>query len=83
MNAKQTTKLGKYSGIFLVATGLLHSIVGIAMSKNELWGIVKDGLFNTAKEGDFERGIAFWFLVCGIVIIIFGHSIFKIQVSNV
>jgi hypothetical protein len=75
MKAKQATKLWKYSGVFLLATGILHSFVGIAMSKNELWGIVKDGLFNVAKEGDLATGLAFWFLVCGIIIIFFGHTL--------
>ena len=73
MTEKQTKKLWEYSGIFLLATGIIHSLVGIAMCKNELWSIVKDGLFNAAKEGDFATGLAFWFLVCGVIIIFFGH----------
>jgi uncharacterized membrane protein len=70
---KKKVKLWKYSGIFLLATGILHSIVGIVMCKDDLWAIIKGGLFNTVKEDDFSRQIAFWFLVCGVIIIILGH----------
>jgi len=30
-------------------------------------------LFNTIQDDDFSRGLAFWFLVCGIIIIALGH----------
>ena len=73
MTKKQTTKLWKYSGIFLIATGILHSIVGIAFSKDYLWAIIKEGLFNTVKDDDFALGLSFWFLMCGIIFIILGH----------
>jgi hypothetical protein len=71
--SKQTVKGWKYSGIFLIATGILHSVVGIVLSKDDLWAIIKEGLFNTVKDDDFSRGLAFWFLVCGVIIIILGH----------
>ena len=71
----KNTKIWKYSGIFLVATGILHTLVGMAMGKDELWGIVKDGFFNAAKDDDFATGCAFWFLVCGIFLIILGHVV--------
>ena len=73
MIKKQTVKFWKYSGIFLIATGVLHSLVGIIMTKDELWGIIKDGLFNAAADTDLARGVAFWFLICGIFIIMLGH----------
>ena len=72
MSKKQTVKFWKYSGIFLIATGILHSVVGIAMGKEYLLGIIKDGFFNTTQN-DFPRGLAFWFLLCGIFFIILGQ----------
>ena len=73
MTKKQTVKFWKYSGIFLVATGILHSVVGIMMGGEYLWGIIKKGVFNAAKDDDLATGLAFWFLVCGIIFIILGH----------
>ena len=72
MSKKQTVKFWKYSGIFLIATGILHSVVGIAMGKDYLLGIIKDGFFN-ATQNDFPRGLVFWFLVCGVFFIILGQ----------
>ena len=72
MTITQLAKLWKYSGIFLVATGIFHSVVGIALCKDYLWAIVKDGLWD-ALGGDVYRELSFWFLVCGIFIIILGH----------
>ena len=66
-------KIWKYSGIFLVATGILHSVVCIVMGKDNLWGIIKDGLFNSIQENDFLRGMSFWSLLFGVSIIILGH----------
>jgi len=71
-NKKQTVKWWKYSGIFLIATGILHSVVGIIAMGNYLWAILKDGLLNAVGE-DVNRNLAFWFLICGIFIIIFGQ----------
>ena len=68
-----TKNFWKYSGILLFATGILHCIVGVAVGKDYLWGIAKEGFFNTAHEDDLSRGLAFWFLICGVVIIILGH----------
>jgi len=73
MASKQTVKWWKYSGIFLIATGILHSVVGIVMGKDYLWDIIKKGLFNTVQDDDFACGLVFWFLVCGILLIILGH----------
>ena len=72
MTKKQTGKLWKYSGIFLVATGILHSVVGIVLGKDYLLAILKDGLWDAVIK-DVYRELAFWFLICGIIIIILGH----------
>jgi hypothetical protein len=70
---KRTVKFWKCSGIFLVATGILHSVAGIVMGKDYLWSIVKEGVFNRVKGGDDSRGLAFWFLLCGVILIVLGH----------
>ena len=64
----------KYSGIFLIATGIIHSIVGILVGKDYLWAIIKDGLFNAVGD-DLYRGISFWFLLVGVIIIVLGHTL--------
>lgn len=65
-------KLWKYSGIFLIATGILHTIVAIALGKDALLGIIQDGVVNVILE-DSARAFAFWFLICGIFVIFLGQ----------
>ena len=65
-------KLWKYNGIFLIATGIIHSVVGIAVGKDILWAILKDGLLNAIGMDDM-RQIMFWFMLVGVLIIILGH----------
>lgn len=73
MAKQQGTQVWKYSGIFLVMTGIIHSVVGFVIGKEYLCGIIKEGFFNTVRDDDFSRGAVFWFMVCGIVFIILGH----------
>ena len=67
-------KLWKYSGIFLVATGILHTIVAIVLGKDTFLEIIRDGVFNvTSMSQDYTRMFAVWFLICGIFIIFLGQ----------
>jgi hypothetical protein len=66
-------KLWKYSGIFLIATGILHTAVALAMGKESFVKIAQNGFFNTVADNDIESGLSFWFLVCGIIILLFGQ----------
>ena len=65
-------KYWKYSGIFLIATGILHTIVGLALGKDVCLEIIRDGLIN-AVANDYAREAIFWFLICGIFIILLGQ----------
>ena len=67
-------KLWKYSGIFLVATGILHTIVAIVLGKDTFLEIIRDGVFNvTSMSQDYTRMFAVWFFICGIFIIFLGQ----------
>jgi hypothetical protein len=72
MAKKRIVDLWKYSGIFLLATGILHTLTAVVLGKDALWLIIKDGLFD-AVGTDIERSDAFWFLICGIFLIFFGQ----------
>ena len=69
---KNKIKIWKYSGILLVATGILHTIVAIAVGKEVFWGIIQDGVFN-AVSPDVIRETMFWFLICGFFVILLGQ----------
>ena len=61
-----------YSGIFLIITGIIHILVGLALGKEAYLAIVRDGLINAVSH-DYAREFAFWFFICGIFIILLGQ----------
>jgi hypothetical protein len=65
-------KIWKYSGIFLLATGALHTIVALLVGADEFTGMIRDGFINSVNN-NAARGLAFWFFVVGIVAVFFGH----------
>jgi hypothetical protein len=67
-------KIWKYSGIFLIITGVIHNIVGIFLMYDIYWQIISSGFVN-AVAGDFGRWFAFWFFICGVFIIILGQVV--------
>lgn len=66
-------KIWKYSGIFLIATGILHIIAALLKYGKTYMEIIRDGMVD-AIGGDCERGFALWFLVCGILLIFWGQG---------
>ena len=65
-------KLWKWSGVFLVATGLLHTAFALFAGKNLYVDIIQDGIVG-AIGSDYSRHFAFWFLICGIFLVVFGQ----------
>jgi hypothetical protein len=65
-------QIWQYSGIFLIATGILHSCTTIAIFSKVLWAMLKEGLLNSVGE-DFTRGCAFWGFMFGIMLILLGY----------
>jgi hypothetical protein len=68
----KNVKIWKYSGIFLIATGILHTIVAIMLGKDVFWGIIENGLYGLTTI-DYERAFAIWFFICGIFVILLGQ----------
>ena len=68
----KNVKIWKYSGILLVATGILHTIVAIALGKEAFSEVIRDGIINVISQ-NYTRAFAFWFLICGIFVILFGQ----------
>jgi len=64
----------KYSGILLIITGFLHTIVALFLGYRDYIAMFRDGIFDSVGENS-QRGLSFWFLICGIFIIFFGHTL--------
>ena len=71
----------KRLGEAVIATGVLHNLLGGYLYRRQLAGMARDGLFNSASDAvlgtvDGERRhTAFWFLMAGLAFITIGASI--------
>ena len=63
--------LSKNSGNLLIATGILHNVIGFAMGWNVLTEIVRSGFVNSIKN-EMDRNAIFWFLFAGFMMIALG-----------
>ena len=72
-NPREKWKMWKYSGIFLVATGILHTIVAIALGWEAFVEIIRDGLFINVSSRELSHEFALWFFICGIFVILLGQ----------
>lgn len=69
-------KLIRYSGWYLVATGVIHNIIGLIFGRELLLGMHKDGWWNTIEPGgviNFSRSGIWWFLLLGCFWILLGY----------
>lgn len=64
----------KYSGTFLVITGVIHTLYALVLGKDAFAEIINDGVINVTGE-ILSRAFALWFLVCGIILILWGQTL--------
>ena len=67
-------KLWKYSGTFLTATGIIHTIYALFIGKDAFSEMLRNGLVNSIGE-NYSQGFAFWFLICGVILILLGQTL--------
>ena len=78
-------KLWKYSGTLLTATGIIHTIYALFLGKEAFTEMLNNGLIDSIGE-NHNLGFAFWFLICGIILILWGETgtfIFRLLHSTV
>lgn len=66
--------LWKYSGTLLTATGIIHTLYALFKGKAAFTDMCKAGWINTTTGG-YDRAFALWFLVCGIILILWGQTL--------
>ncbi|MEI5907017.1 DUF6463 family protein [Bacillus spongiae] len=65
-------ELWKLSGVFLIATGIIHTIVGLTIGWGIIGEMIQEGLYNSV-ETQYDRNATVWFLFCGIYWIMIGQ----------
>lgn len=74
MTMNENMKLWKYSGTFLVITGAIHTVYALLLGKEDFTDMIKDGLINFTDDS-CSRAFALCFLVCGIILILWGLTL--------
>ncbi|NEW07392.1 hypothetical protein GK047_15415 [Paenibacillus sp. SYP-B3998] len=69
-------RIWKYSGIYMIATGIIHNVVGFIAGWDVLGLMAQDGLFNSVTNQP-DRNYIFWFLSIGFFWMILGHAFHK------
>jgi Family of unknown function (DUF6463) len=64
-------KHARISGYLLLVTGILHTLIGLVDGYPQLLAMAQDGFINTATASP-EREAIFWFLVCGLALVLVG-----------
>ena len=64
----------RYSGTFLVITGIIHTFYALFLGKDAFAEMIRDGLINSTGE-NYSRAFALWFLVCGVILVIWGQTL--------
>lgn len=70
----KSIKWWKYSGIYLLITGILHCAVSFVSFGHTYIQIFNDGFINSVQN-DTTRSLALWFLICGIFLLLFGSTL--------
>lgn len=71
---KKNIKFWRYSGTFLAVTGVIHTIYALFLGKDAFAEMLRDGLINSTGD-DYSRAFALWFLVCGVILILWGQTL--------
>lgn len=65
-------------GRWLIAIGLLHTLVGLVFTRGVLATLWREGLFNTVN-GQPDREMVFWFFFTGFLMIAVGGSVHHLE----
>ncbi|MDR2534282.1 MAG: DUF6463 family protein [Tannerellaceae bacterium] len=71
MANKRSIKLWQLSGILMLLTGIIHTMLAILLGGEHFAAIISDGIWN-GIGGNIVRALSLWFLVCGVFCMFLG-----------
>ena len=66
------------SAYLLIATGIIHNLVGLGVGFQVLAEMLQEGLFNTVHL-QFDREAIFWFLFSGFAMMLWGVLLLSME----
>lgn len=67
--------MNRFPGRALMATGIGHALLGLVLFREPLAAILRDGIANTIRDGQYDREAAFWFLLFGPACFLLGQLV--------
>lgn len=70
----------KYSGYYLLFTGIIHNLIGLVMGRPILMNMHQEGWFDVIEGSGqilFDRSAISWFLITGFFWMMFGWTLQK------
>ena len=71
----------RWVGRWILVVGVIHCVFGVIIFFEPRSGIVRDGPWN-AVDGHPGRPLAFWFEFLGMLTILFGATIDRVEADN-
>ena len=68
----------RWAGRWIIFVGVVHCAFGAVVFFDPLFGMVLDGVWN-AVAGYPGRPLAFWFELCGMLMILFGATVDQLE----
>ena len=65
-------------GRALMAVGVIHTLFGLFGFRRTFGELLAEGLWNTVN-GQLKREFAFWFVLCGLVLVLLGALVHTIE----
>jgi hypothetical protein len=64
--------LTAHAGTIMIWISMIHNVVGLLLFSKPLLSIVRAGVWNTVVPPHYDRGIAAWFLLSGVLMLMLG-----------
>jgi Family of unknown function (DUF6463) len=67
--------MNHFPGRALMATGIGHALLGLVLFREPLAAIVREGIANTIRDGQYDREAALWFLLFSPLCFLLGQLV--------
>ena len=67
--------MNRLLGRALMLTGIGHALIGLILVRHPVAAMLREGIANTVRDGQFDREAAFWFLLFSPICFLLGQLV--------